>query len=276
MKAEFGGELGKTIGRFIDYLRLERGCSENTQRAYASDLKIWAAYCREERRDPLDLREDAVARFLRAKLAEERKKSTVQRMGAMLRSFARFLQYDGVTDNLPRLAPLPSREKTLPQIMTEGEIQRIMNACEDGTPLGKRDRAFIELAYGAGMRASELCNIRLRDLDSSNEILYARGKGDKERTIPYIGAVRRLIEEYISDYRPQLDKRGEEWLSSSPAAAGGCTARLSGRYCTSAESRPASRGSACIRTCCAIPLRRTFCATAWISGRCRRYLDTAP
>ncbi|WP_279010151.1 tyrosine-type recombinase/integrase [Synergistes jonesii] len=212
MKAEFGGELGKTIGRFIDYLRLERGCSENTQRAYASDLKIWAAYCREERRDPLDLRDDAVARFLRAKLAEERKKSTVQRMGAMLRSFARFLQYDGVTDNLPRLAPLPSREKTLPQIMTEGEIQRIMNACEDGTPLGKRDRAFIELAYGAGMRASELCNIRLRDLDSSNEILYARGKGDKERTIPYIGAVRRLIEEYISDYRPQLDKRGEEWL----------------------------------------------------------------
>lgn len=212
MNSEYSGELGKTIGRFIDYMRLERGCSENTQRAYMSDLKLWAAYCGEEGRDPLDLREEPVSRFLLSLQAEARKKSSVQRAGAMLRSFARFLQYDGVTDNLPALVPLPAREKNLPQVMTEGEIQRIMNACEDGTPLGKRDRAFIELAYGAGMRASELCCIRLRDLDASNEILYARGKGDKERTIPYIGAVRSIVEEYITDYRPKLDKSGEEWL----------------------------------------------------------------
>lgn len=212
MNRPAGGELGKTLERFTDYLRLERGCSENTQRAYNSDMQIWLAHCEASGHDPLDMQADAISRFLLAQQGEGRKKSSVQRLGAMLRSFARFLQYDGVTDNLPRLAPLPARTKVLPQVMTEGEVQRIINACEDGTPVGKRDRAFIELAYGAGMRASELCNVRLRDLDAANGILYARGKGDKERTIPYIGAVRRVIEEYIAEHRPKLDKHGAEWL----------------------------------------------------------------
>ena len=207
-----GGELGKTIERFTAYLRLERGCGENTQRAYNSDMQIWLAHCEANGHDPLDMQADAISRFLLAQQGEGRKKSSVQRLGAMLRSFARFLQYDGVTDNLPRLAPLPARTKTLPQVMTEGEVQRIINACEDGTPIGKRDRAFIELAYGAGMRASELCSVRLRDLDAANGIVYVRGKGGKERTIPYIGAVRRHIGEYIAEYRPKLDKHGTEWL----------------------------------------------------------------
>lgn len=205
-------ELEKTLERFGDYLRLERGCSENTLRAYNADLKIWIAHCAEHDSDPLEINANTMRRFITAQQAACRSRSSVQRMGATLRSFARFLQYDGVTDTMPDLAPLPARTKTLPQVMTEGEIQRIINACEDGTVLGKRDRAFLELAYGAGMRASELCGIRLRDLDASNGILYAHGKGDKERTIPYVGSVRRVIEEYIQKYRPALDKRGEEWL----------------------------------------------------------------
>ncbi|MDO4988459.1 MAG: tyrosine-type recombinase/integrase [Synergistes sp.] len=212
MKRIAEGEVQKAAERFIDYMRLERGCSENTAKAYISDLKIWFAYCKENGRDPLDINADAVSRFLILMQTEGRKKSTVQRAGAMLRSFAGFLQYDGVTENMPHLAPLPSRTKTLPQIMTEGEIQRIINACEDGTPLGKRDRAVIELAYGAGMRATEICSVRLRDLDATNGIIYTRGKGGKERTIPYVGTLRRNIEEYIHTYRPMLDKHGEEWL----------------------------------------------------------------
>ena len=113
---------------------------------------------------------------------------------------------------MPRLSPLRLARKKLPEILNENEIQRIINACEDGTALGKRDRAYIELAYGAGMRASELCGLRLRDLDPGSGILYARGKGDKERAVPYMGAPRRAVEEYIAEYRPQLDKNKAEWL----------------------------------------------------------------
>ena len=80
---------------------------------------------------------DAVSRFLLEAQIEGRKKSSIQRLGAVLRSFAKFLQYDGQTDKVPRLAPLPSREEKLPEILNENEIQRIINACEDGTALGK-------------------------------------------------------------------------------------------------------------------------------------------
>ena len=207
-----GDEFGRTAERFGDYIKLERACSENTKRAYLSDLSIWTAWCRRNERDPLDVQVDAVSRFLLEAGTEGRKKSSVQRLGAVLRSFAKFLQYDGMTDKVPRLAPLPSREEKLPEILNENELQRIINACEDGTALGKRDRAYIELAYGAGMRASELCGLRLRDLDPGSGILYARGKGDKERAIPYIGAARRAVDEYIEKYRPQLDKHKAEWL----------------------------------------------------------------
>ena len=158
-------DLERTAERFGDYIKLERACSENTRRAYLSDLSIWTAWCRRNSRDPLDVQADAVSRFLLEAQIEGRKKSSIQRLGAVLRSFAKFLQYDGQTDKVPRLAPLPSREEKLPEILNENEIQRIINACEDGTALGKRDRAYIELAYGAGMRASELCGLRLRDPD---------------------------------------------------------------------------------------------------------------
>lgn len=206
------GEIDRTAERFGDYIRLERGCSENTKRAYLSDLSIWTAWCRRSSRDPLEVKAEDVSRFLLDAKTEGRKKSSLQRLGAVMRSFAKFLQYDGMTDQAPRLVPLPAREEKLPEILNENELQRIINACEDGTALGKRDRAYIELAYGAGMRASELCALRLRDLDPGSGILYARGKGDKERTIPYIGAARRVVDEYIKDFRPQLDKNRAEWL----------------------------------------------------------------
>ena len=134
-------DLERTAERFGDYIRLERACSENTKRAYLSDLSIWIAWCRRKERDPLDVQADAVSRFLLEAEIEGRKASSRQRLGAVLRSFAKFLQYDGLTDKVPRLAPLPAREEKLPEILNENEIQRIINACEDGTALGKRDRA---------------------------------------------------------------------------------------------------------------------------------------
>ena len=196
-------DLERTAERFGDYIKLERACSENTRRAYLSDLSIWTAWCRRNSRDPLDVQADAVSRFLLEAQIEGRKKSSVQRLGAVLRSFAKFLHYDGQTDKVPRLAPLPSREEKLPEILNENEIQRIINACEDGTALGKRDRAYIELAYGAGMRASELCGLRLRDLDPGSGILYARGKGDKERVVPILESVREKILHYLEGIRRQ-------------------------------------------------------------------------
>ena len=71
---------------------------------------------------------------------------------------------------------------------------------------------MIELAYGAGMRASELCDLELQNIDRSGGLIYTRGKGGKERTIPYVGAVRKVIDDYIEKVRPLLDRLGLEYL----------------------------------------------------------------
>lgn len=201
-----------TLKSFEDYIRLERGCSINTLKAYVSDLEQWHTYCKKIGSDPMLLNPDSLARFLREQSARGMSKSTVQRNAAVLNSFARYLVYDGMTDKMPMLDPLPARDKILPQIMTEGEIQRLINCCEDGTPIGKRDRTAIELAYGTGMRASELCSLRLKDIDRGGGLIFTRGKGDKERCVPYVGGVRKVVDEYIDEHRPNLDKHREPWL----------------------------------------------------------------
>lgn len=210
--ASDGSVFQNTLGRFRDYIMLERGCSDNTLKAYASDLGQWYSHCKRMGSDPMLLNPDNIARFLREQSARGMSKSTVQRNAAVLNSFARYLVYDGITEKMPILDPLPARDRILPQIMTEGEIQRLINCCEDGTPLGKRDRTAIELAYGTGMRASELCSLKLKDIDRGGGLIFTRGKGDKERCVPYVGGVRKAVDEYIDDHRPKLDRYREPWL----------------------------------------------------------------
>lgn len=200
------------LARFADYLLLERGSSINTVKAYESDLYFWYEFCGKRGYQPTELDADKISRFLLEQSAKGRAKSTVQRNAAVLSSFARFLVYDGENDRMPRLDRMPKKDETLPQVLSEQEIQRILNACEDGTPIGMRDRAMVELTYGAGLRVSELCCLRLRDLDGNAGFLFARGKGDKERSIPYVGGVRKVVGDYIENYRPALDKNRQPWL----------------------------------------------------------------
>ena len=205
-------EFNRILGRFEDYLRLERGCSQNTLKAYTSDVKSWYLYSAAHDFSYKNLSGEYISRFLTEQSIRGKSKSTVQRNAAVLSSFARYLSYDGVLESMPILEPLPKRKEILPQIMTEGEIQRILNACEDDTLTGKRDRAIIELAYGTGMRASEICSIKMKDIDRRGGLIFTRGKGDKERCVPYVGGVRKAVDEYIDDHRPKLDRYREPWL----------------------------------------------------------------
>ncbi len=205
-------EFNRILGRFEDYLILERGCSQNTLKAYTSDVKSWYLYSAAHDFSYKNLSGEYISRFLTEQSISGKSKSTVQRNAAVLSSFARYLSYDGVLESMPVLEPLPKRKEVLPQIMTEGEIQRILNACEDGTATGKRDRAIIELAYGTGMRASEICSVKMKDIDRRGGLIFTRGKGDKERTIPYIGGVRKIVDDYIENIRPQMNKLHSDWL----------------------------------------------------------------
>lgn len=200
------------LNRFDDYLTLERGYSVNTSRAYMSDLKIWSEYCAANNLPLYPIEGQTLSKYLRYLASQGKAKSTLQRNAAVLRSFAHYLVYDGVTESEPWMAPLPAREKTLPQIMSEGEIERLLDQCASEGVLGERDRAIIELAYGCGLRASELCFLKVSDLDAASGVLKAYGKGAKTRMVPFLGEVRQATLSYIEKIRPQLDKIGSPHL----------------------------------------------------------------
>lgn len=200
------------VEQFKDFLALERGCSENTLVSYISDLKRWYEYCQHKKIDPCNITVDNINRFLLNRKINGKSKGTIQRNAAVMNSFAKYLAYDGYLEELPKLERLPQKEERLPQVLTEGEIQRLINTCSDGTVLGERDRAIIELAYATGMRASELCNIKMRDIDTNRGFIYTVGKGSKERTIPFVGGIVKIIEHYIIQVRPSLNKELSDWL----------------------------------------------------------------
>jgi integrase/recombinase XerD len=202
---------------FLDYMAYERCASSNTIRAYKTDLLHWAAYCEEHQKPPYPVEPGTMSRYLKRLEADGMSSSTRTRRAATLSAFSKFLVYDGRLDSTIHLPPLPKREKTLPQIMSEGEIERMLNGCEDGggssqkIAVGVRDRTMIEMAYDCGLRASELCSIKISDIDSAGGVIRVRGKGNKERIVPYVGALRGVVGRYLNASRPELlksDKTG--------------------------------------------------------------------
>ena len=115
------GPFFEALEKFKDYLLLERGCSQNTVKAYISDISFWHAYCIKMGFEPEKLSAESISRFLREQTVKGKAKSTIQRNAAVLNSFACFLVYDGELSKMPKLDPLPKIDDKLPQIMTEND-----------------------------------------------------------------------------------------------------------------------------------------------------------
>ena len=203
----------KAITTFFDYLRFERGCSENTVKAYESDLRRWCAFCRASGLSPLPPSEEKVAPFLRKISLEGKSSATVQRYAATLRSWSHFLQMDGWIEQDVWLPPLPDRARKLPQILNEGEVERLLSACPD-TVLGLRDRALLELSYGCGLRAGEACSLGVNDADFHRGTLRVLGKGDKERLLPLVGQIKERLRRYIDEARSSLGGQSDRLFLS--------------------------------------------------------------
>lgn len=212
-----GREVEQRIASFLDYLRLERGASENTVLAYGRDLRDWAEFCGGRGTAPFPPDAEHLALYLKEMTFRGRSKATVQRRAAAIRSCLRFLVMEGWFSGEAATVPLPDKGRRLPQILSEGEVERLLAACIGEAPRDRRDRALLEVAYGCGLRASELVTLKLRDLDFSSGRLRVFGKGEKERVVPLLGDVRKIVLDYVENGRPSLDvsARGEVFLSRS-------------------------------------------------------------
>ncbi len=104
---------------------------------------------------------------------------------------------------------IPQKGRRLPRILTEPEVSRLLDACWEGdTYLALRDRGILELCYGCGLRASEAVSVRLEDLNQGNKLLRIRGKGERERMVPFVGNVAAAVVDYIEQARGKVNPQG--------------------------------------------------------------------
>jgi integrase/recombinase XerD len=194
---------------FLAYLEFERGLSRNTLDAYRSDLLQFGRFL--ERRDVTAVEASGadVSEFL-ADLADGTGRAaaspaTIHRKSACLRSFYRHLRREGIRDSDPTAAlTSPRRGQRLPQVLTRGEVRKLLEQPRGTEPSALRDRALLEVMYACGLRASEAIGIEVADVDLEAGVVRARGKGAKERLVPVGRAATRAARDYLERGRPRL------------------------------------------------------------------------
>jgi integrase/recombinase XerC len=177
--------MDELIDTFLHRLAVEKGYSENTLRAYATDLCAFAEFLSGRGRTltAADVRD--VRGFLAFLQTKKLARSTIARRTAAVRSFYKFLVRDGVQKTNPMSAlRSPRRERKLPDFLTVSEAELLVESPEAADWVGLRDRAILETLYGAGLRVSELVGLDHEDVDTAGGLLRVRGKGKKERIVP--------------------------------------------------------------------------------------------
>ena len=202
---------------FLKHLKYERNLSEHTLRNYESDMVQFYDYIapldkNDERREvPIRSIDNLTIREYMATLYEKKKKkSSIHRKVATLRTFFRFLCREEILDNNPAmLVSSPRVDRKLPNHLSIEQMVRFIETPETETVLGKRDRAILELLYASGLRVSELVGLNLLDIDFKNQTLRVKGKGRKERMVPFGNHAKAALEIY-------LGVRGELLIEADP------------------------------------------------------------
>jgi integrase/recombinase XerC len=200
--------LKEDVRAFLAFLRYNRNVSAETVRGYATDLEQFIAFlaarngCRPSQVSVARFDADAVRGFLGDQHARGLSRASGARRLAAVRTFARYLvREERLADDPTSLVSAPKQQRALPAHLVHDEITRLLAAPDVETPAGRRDRAILELFYASGLRLSELADLDLADLNLSSRIVRVRGKGGKERLVPFNHAAAEAIRAMTPDRR---------------------------------------------------------------------------
>jgi integrase/recombinase XerC len=205
--------LAPEIQRFAVHLETERRASLHTRRAYLADLAQYAAFLA-ERGEALVPSSPTLVRAFVARAAASAGATSLGRKLSTLRSFYRFLVREGLAPGNPaRAVASPRRPKRLPQVLPEEDVAALVEAPSGprsvpGEPLALRDRAFLELLYASGLRVSELTGLAVGEVDFAQGLVRVRGKGRKERIVPFGRSAAEALRRYLDGGRPALAAAG--------------------------------------------------------------------
>lgn len=190
------------IEQFLEHLRYERNVSEHTLRNYSSDLEQFVHFLNPDGKqspavsqiDHLTIRE-----WMASLHSEQKRKSSIARKLAALRTFFQFLVREGLLElNPAKLVSTPKLEKKLPKHLSVEEAIRFIESPDPETDLGKRDRAMLELMYATGVRVAELTTLNIADIDFRNKLIRVTGKRRKQRIVPFGDPAGEAIRSYLA------------------------------------------------------------------------------
>ena len=199
------------IQSFLEYLRLNRNVSAHTVRAYESDLSQFIGHLADQLGrapasvKPADFDHLAVRAFMAELYRRGNARASSARKLAAVRTFARYLRREQQIDGDPgALVGTPKLEHKIPAHLELNEMEQLLAMPDTDEPLGRRDRAILELFYASGLRLSELVGLELEDVDLSGRLVRVRGKGGKQRIVPFNRSAAGAIKAYLRDRQSLL------------------------------------------------------------------------
>lgn len=199
--------MKEQLSEFLEHLLLNENASVHTVRAYESDLAQFITFVAKhlgKKRPDLradDLTHHNIRSFLGDLHQRGNSRASAARKLAAIRSFAKYLRREGVLKGDPSsLVGTPKREQRLPAHLAEAEMTKLLEMPDTGHPLGRRDRAILELFYASGLRLSELVGLEVDDVNLSSRMVRVLGKGRKERLVPFNRSTESAIRAWLKDW----------------------------------------------------------------------------
>jgi len=193
------------VNNFREYLSIERGLSENSIFSYVSDVQKLEKYLTKEKKQLQSSSEKDIANFLREESRKKLSSRTRARVVASLRQFYGYLENRKLIETNPMQAiEAPKIEKALPDFLTQDEIRKLFQVFKEENLLELRDKTMFEFLYSAGLRISEACSLLMPDIDRQNQVLTIKGKGGRERLVPYGEVASKLLTDYLDRARAEI------------------------------------------------------------------------
>jgi len=198
---------------FLEFLSVEKGLSENTILSYGRDIKKFFQFIQRLKISFLDPGEDILGKFIRHTSRSGLSARSITRLISSLKSFYKFLVLDGVVKKNPALSlHSPKSMLSLPKYLRVKEVERLLSQPDEKDTRGLRDKAMLELLYATGLRASELVLLRTKDINLEDGFLICRGKGGKERIVPFGYSAVNALQKYLENARSRLMRRPCDFL----------------------------------------------------------------
>jgi integrase/recombinase XerD len=204
------------IDAYLDHLRVERGLASNTLEAYARDLNALAAHVGGAAA-PGAVGAEAIASLMIDNVRRGFGARSSARQLSAIRGWFRFLLRErAVADDPTKLVDRPRLARKLPRVLSFDEVERLLAAPDTSTDRGALHAAMLHTMYASGLRVSELCSLRLGDLDLQRGLVAPRGKGGKRRLVPVGEVAMDHASRYLRDVRPKYAESGAHFLFVSP------------------------------------------------------------